>query len=73
MTPEETTTLTLLANQAADAAIRQHIDLCPLTREDLTERLRKMEINYARLTGMMIGSGLLGGAGGAALIRLLTL
>lgn len=49
----------------------EHIGLCPFAGGHIDERVRKLENNYNRLIGFMLGSGILGGAAGAAVHQLL--
>jgi len=55
----------LIAREAANAAVIQHLNLCPVIQARVDERLRAVEVSQARLIGFMIGSGLLGGTAGA--------
>lgn len=61
----------LIAREEAEKAIVQHLALCPFTKADVDERLRKVEIHFGTLIGFMLGSGALGGVTGAALTKLL--
>ncbi len=57
-----------IARQITDAVILQHLNLCPFTTLHIEKRLRTLELSYAKLIGFMLGSGLLGGAAGGALV-----
>jgi hypothetical protein len=61
----------LLARQEAERAILQHLTLCPFANLHIEERLRTIELRFAWLIGLMMGSGLIGGIAGAALQRLI--
>jgi hypothetical protein len=52
----------LIAEAAARQVVIEHIALCPFAGSKVDERLRNLEASFARLTGFMLGSGLLGGA-----------
>ena len=71
MNPIEKTGLTAVAEEAARKVIIQHLQLCPFAGLRIEERVRKIENNYARLIGFMLGSGLLSGATAAAVTHLL--
>jgi hypothetical protein len=62
----------MVAESAARKIVIEHINLCPFASSQIDRRLRDLETNFARLTGFMLGSGLLGGAAGAAVTKLLT-
>ena len=64
-------TVRLIAEAAARQVIIEHITLCPLAKEAISERLRKLEMRFSTLVGFMLGSGLLGGTTGALLTRFL--
>ena len=64
-------TTRMIAAEEARKIILQHLSLCPFADLHIEERVRAIETNYARLTGFMIGSGLLGGAAGAAISKLI--
>lgn len=61
----------MIAQEEARKVILQHLDLCPFANLRIEERVRNIEISYARLIGFMAGSGLLGGTAGALLTRIL--
>jgi hypothetical protein len=61
----------LIAQEESRKVILQHLDLCPFANLQIESRVRNLEISYARLIGFMAGSGLLGGATGAMITRLL--
>ena len=61
----------MLAREESQKVILQHLDLCPFAASKIEERVRKIETRFALLLGFMIGSGLLGGAAGAAMFKAL--
>ena len=61
----------MLARDEANRAILAHLQLCPLTRDNIANRLRTLEISYGRLIGFLLGSGILGGAAGGIAAKLL--
>lgn len=61
----------LIAESAARQVVIEHIKLCPFAGSKIDERLRILETSFARLTGFMLGAGLLGGAAGAAVNKFL--
>ena len=61
----------LIAEAAARQVVIEHIHLCPFAGADVERRLREIETSFARLMGFMIGSGLLGGATGAIVAKLM--
>lgn len=61
----------LVAEAAARQVVLEHISLCPFTASRCEERLRNQEQRFMLLTGFMVGSGLLGGAAGAAVFKAL--
>ena len=44
-----------------------HLNQCPLIIGNIETRTRKLETSFAKLSGFMVGSGLLGGLSGAGL------
>lgn len=62
----------LIAEAAARQVVIEHIGLCPFASSKIDERIRTLETSLARLTGFMLGSGLLGGAAGATVSKLLS-
>ncbi len=62
----------LLARQEAERVILQHLSLCPFASLKIEERVRWLEGRFLLLVGFMLGSGLLGGAVGGALIKAFT-
>lgn len=62
----------MIAREEANAAIIQHLSLCPMVALKIDERLRGMEVRFSFLIGCMIGSGALGGVAGATLTKILT-
>lgn len=65
------TTTRLVAEAAARQVVIEHIGLCPFAGAKVEERLRTIENSFARLLGFMVGSGLLGGAAGALVAKLM--
>lgn len=63
----------MIATDEARKVILQHLDLCPFAGLKIEERVRRIETSYARLTGFMAGAGVLGGASGAVVTKLLNL
>jgi hypothetical protein len=63
-------TTRMIAREEANAIILQHLRLCPFAVEDIGKRLRSMELGFSKLLGFMLGSGILGGAAGAAVSKL---
>lgn len=61
----------LIARDEANKVILEHLALCPFARADVEERLRKVETRLATLIGLMVGSGVLGGATTFALSKLI--
>lgn len=61
-----------IAKEAAQEIILQHLSLCPFAGLNIEIRVRKLENDYARLIGFMIGSGILGGAAGAGVAQLIS-
>lgn len=61
----------MIAQNEARKIILQHLDLCPFSGLRIEERVRKIETDYARLVGFMVGSGLLGGVAGATISKLI--
>jgi len=61
----------LLAEAAAHQVVMEHIRLCPLAADNISQRLRTLEISFGRLIGFMFGSGLLGGASGALISKII--
>lgn len=57
-----TDTLRLIARDEIGKALITHLSLCPLAGEDVSHRLRTLEISHARLIGYMVGIGLISGA-----------
>jgi len=52
-------TIRMIARDESRRVIQEHLVLCPLNQLGIEARLRGLEISYAKLTGLMIGSGLL--------------
>lgn len=57
----------MAARLEAQQAIIQHLNLCPFATQRIEQRLRNLELSYARLIGIMVGAGLIGGASGGTL------
>jgi len=57
----------LIARDEANKLLMNHLQLCPLIKAGTEKRLRSLETGFAKLTGFMIGSGLLGGGVGGAI------
>lgn len=64
-------TIRLLARKEAEQVIMQHLSLCPFSQDGIQRRLREIETRFGTLVGFMIGSGLIGGATGALLGKLI--
>ena len=64
-------TAKLIAEAAARKEILEHIGLCPFASSKIDERIRTLETSFARLTGFMLGSGILGGAAGAVAAKMM--
>lgn len=60
-----------LARKEAEQIVDYHASHCGFTVNDVEKRLRNVEGRFMLLTGFMFGSGFLGGATGAALIKVL--
>lgn len=60
-----------VARDEANRALRDHIGLCPLSSAKIEDRLRGLEVRFALMIGLMLGAGLLGGAAGAIVTKLL--
>jgi hypothetical protein len=61
----------LIARDAANKAVDYHASNCGFTRENISNRLRISEISFAKLIGLMIGSGIFSGATISALSHLI--
>jgi len=59
-----------IAINAARDEILRHLSLCPFAGLGIEIRVRRLETDYARLIGFMIGSGVLGGAAGSTVAHL---
>ena len=62
----------LIARDESYRAIAGHMATCPFIADNVSNRLRGLEISLARLIGIMIGAGILGGAAGGAVQHVLT-
>lgn len=71
MTEEEWKSIHMAAREEAGDMIRTHLQFCPFAALKIEERLRLQEQRFIALIGFMFGSGLLGGATGAALFKVL--
>lgn len=60
-----------IIREEARRIIKEHLILCPFAQLDIEERIRKQENRFHLLVGFMLGSGVLGGAAGAAVFRIL--
>ena len=60
-----------MAESAARKIVLEHLTLCPFRTANIEERLRTQENRFMLLIGFMFGSGLLGGAAGAAVFKAL--
>ncbi len=61
--------LAMIARREAYDVIKEHLTLCPFAALHIEERIRNVEMNYAKLIGFMTGSGILGGAAGATIVN----
>lgn len=71
MTQIEEEDVKRLARDEFNALIQSHLSWCPFSNLKIEERVRTMENRFGILIGFMMGSGLLGGAAGALLSKLL--
>jgi len=62
----------LITQEITNSSIDYHASNCPFKTQDITGRVRNLELSLAKLIGFMFGSGLLGGTAGAALIKFLS-
>jgi hypothetical protein len=60
-----------IARKEAERAVDYHATHCGFTVNECEKRLRNLEGRFMLLTGFMAGSGFIGGATGAAVIKLL--
>lgn len=60
----------LISRDEARRVINEHLTICPLATADVVDRIRILELSYARLIGFMTGSGILSGASFFALSKL---
>ena len=67
-----TSSIRLIAEAAARQVVIEHIKLCPFAGAEVEKRLRTIEMGLARLTGFMVGSGILGGSTAAIVMKLLS-
>ena len=61
----------LIARNEAQRVLKSHLMACPFITLRIEERLRTQEGRFLLLIGFMFGSGLLGGAAGAAVFKVL--
>lgn len=66
-----TTTTRLLAREEAQSAIDRHAAACSFNNARVEYRVRCLEISYGRLIGFLLGAGILGGAAGGLVSKLL--
>lgn len=59
-------------HRAIRRAVEDHEKDCLFRQCEIEKRVRTMENRFYLLCGFMIGSGLIGGATGASLVKLLT-
>jgi hypothetical protein len=71
MNDEEWTSIHMAAREEAQNVVKEHLDFCPFSRLNIEGRLRTQETRFSLLIGFMLGSGLLGGAAGAAIFKAL--
>ena len=71
MEESEWTSIHLIAREEAGKIIQEHLGWCPFTKLQIEPRLRLQEQRFYALVGFMLGSGVLGGAAGAALFKAL--
>lgn len=60
-----------LARDEFNALIQKHLAWCPFSNLKIEERVGVIENRFGILIGFMLGSGLLGGAAGAVVAKLL--
>jgi hypothetical protein len=60
-----------IAAEEAYRAIHKHAQECSFAKEEISKRLRYVEISLARLVGFLIGSGVLGGIAGGLTAKLI--
>lgn len=63
--------LRLMIKEEVERVILQHLSLCPFSNLKIEERVRTIENRFNLLLGFMVGSGVLGGAAGAAVFKAL--
>jgi len=59
--------LRLIVRDEANKLLIAHLRYCPLVTSKIEERVRKLETSQAKLYGLMLGSGLVGGLSGVGL------
>lgn len=65
-------TLRTIVRDECGHALKDHIAACPLMVTQVEPRVRSLESRLATLVGLAVGSGMLGGAGGALATKLLS-
>jgi hypothetical protein len=58
--------LELIAQRAAQIAIENHAKTCPI--KELEPRVRKMEVRFSTLIGIIVGAGGIGGGVSGAIV-----
>jgi hypothetical protein len=71
MNDAEWNSVKMAAREEAAAVILQHLSLCPFSKLEIEERVRRIENRFTLLIGFMLGSGLLGGIAGSLLSKLI--
>ncbi len=61
----------LIVRDETNKLLLAHLQLCPFVGNEIEKRTRSLETKIAKLIGFMVGSGLLGGASGAAVAKLI--
>jgi hypothetical protein len=61
----------LIARDEISRALANHVENCPMQIQRIPERLHSLEMSVWKLTGFMLGSGLLGGLTGALASKIL--
>lgn len=71
MDEQEWKSIHMAAREECADLIKTHLQFCPFSALKIEERLRLQEQRFIALIGFMFGTGLLGGASGAALFKYL--
>jgi len=58
-----------VAREAAREVLREHVAQCPI--KEVQAKVESLQVRFAALVGLMIGSGVLGGSVAAGLVKLL--